>query len=714
MSPLGTIRWSDGDITGSGRLMADAQRPLWAGLRGDWVVLPDDQVPNAWLVISMDEEGLRRAREVITAFVGPGLGHLSGPSTTAVLETEGDTHVEVRVARLDPDDAEAVLAALERIVVVRKSVPVRSRTINRKLAHLVRDFRLAVLEQAFVRAERLLRSLHEDGRLSRQNLDFLEVEMLASQERWTELRGLPWFMQLAKAPRPGPVTDSMLDAIWRVDFGEPSASDPTEAIRRFDGLSPELLPLLDVVDVPRSTGGQYVVALRSLNQGSESRLERIKLSSGNEVRSWIERLLASGDETAKLSPAERARAMLDAGRYGDVMELMADHRSDPTVVECAVRSAFEVDSHEFASAVAGLWSGESALKLPSTPGFLKIRERVLILAAAPCASWTDWLERISGTDHWVDAAEMARRGAQFWTVDELTIGPAARQAAQCLDAALAGANAEAVDYCMDLLCEVAARVAEAPGSTLFVDAVLYALIDGSATEAVGSAFLELIQAILRAGPNSTRYADLMDVCMTSTELLEARVFIPVLLDMLDELAMHPSPDPLKRREFATVCYEALKAHAARGNLGVDDARLSSSLLDELGLQVGPLWTPPQSSEGDGGGESLDDPWALLAGKRVVIYTLFAGLGERFKEKVEALCATTNVVVVSDHGGSRELREAIRSADHVVVDTWHAKHAATVAIDLVRPKSRQVLPEGKGVSSFLRALGQELRTLDQAA
>jgi hypothetical protein len=46
---------------------------------------------------------------------------------------------------------------------------------------------------------------------------------------------------------------------------------------------------------------------------------------------------------------------------------------------------------------------------------------------------------------------------------------------------------------------------------------------------------------------------------------------------------------------------------------------------------------------------------------------------------------------------------------MVVDTWHAAHSATTAIDSARPKSRQILPQQRGVTGFLRAIQNSLES-----
>jgi hypothetical protein len=259
---------------------------------------------------------------------------------------------------------------------------------------------------------------------------------------------------------------------------------------------------------------------------------------------------------------------------------------------------------------------------------------------------------------------------------------------------------------MDLLCGLAADLADAPAASRFVDTVLYALLDETPTEILGSAFLGLVQAVLRVGPSRTRYGDLLDVCIAVEQIFEARVLLPVAMDLLDEIAMHATPDPDKRRELATVAYNGFRAQASRGHITLADALIAESLLDELGLP-GAAGLRPQADGSDDRDGSEPDPWRVLSGKTVLLYTLLDGLGARFGSRVKAFCPDAAVETVDDRVASSALAAAVMRADFVMVDTRHAKHAATKAIDDLMPRAQQLLPDGKGVSSFLRCLLERL-------
>jgi hypothetical protein len=102
-----------------------------------------------------------------------------------------------------------------------------------------------------------------------------------------------------------------------------------------------------------------------------------------------------------------------------------------------------------------------------------------------------------------------------------------------------------------------------------------------------------------------------------------------------------------------------------------------------------------------------DVWAKLDGKSVGIYSLLTRAEIYLKDRLSRLCSVGDVKGNSDHVATQALRSLAERSDYLVVDTWHAAHQATGAIDAVRPRDRQILPRQRGHSGFLRALEDAL-------
>ena len=80
---------------------------------------------------------------------------------------------------------------------------------------------------------------------------------------------------------------------------------------------------------------------------------------------------------------------------------------------------------------------------------------------------------------------------------------------------------------------------------------------------------------------------------------------------------------------------------------------------------------------------------------------------RFTQQISALNPDARIEHNSDITATDALRTLAFSADFLIVDTRHASHAATIGIDSVRPRDRQLFPPGRGLSSFISVLRDAL-------
>lgn len=661
---------------------------------------------DGWTVIAADREGLRRAREVIRAFVGPAVAELSTSTVDRELHRPGGESDPVLCAAVHVAKAAGFREAAERMVLVRASTPARSSQAAATIAQLLRDFRLALHGHDIHTAEDLLDRIRRDGRLSGENLRFLQVELCGEAGRWTELRNLDWFLQVARSSRPRLITEIMIEAIWRTEFIERGYFEPTAARTHYTQIPPDFLKLFDAVDVPTYGGARRLVALRALDQGSADRVARLREHATEDERSWIDALDRATDPTVELDDADKARRMLDDGRYADVVALAVSSPDDVTVLQAAVRAVFEAEDRQLAISLRPLLTDEARQALPTTPGFARYLQGVESLTADQCTSWLQWIIRTADTPPWPAAVDVITDSAATWSTEELLGRDTAEPFAAHLMDAATGVNAEYVEASMYLLCGLAADIADAPGASDIIDTVLSVLMQYEPTKPLGEAFLRLVHAVLDAGPTTKRYQDLLDVCLGAQQLFSTPVLLPVALDLLDEVATHPAPDPSKRLQLATCAHDGLTSLAHVGHLNASDARLAQLLLTQLGLE-GIRFTT-HDAEGDAEAAAEVDPWQRLVNRKVFLYTLADSFGARFTQQLRELCPSATVQVRADHDASKPLREAARNADYVIVDWRRAKHAATGAIDEVRPKSQQVLPEGTGVSSFLRSLQEALQ------
>jgi hypothetical protein len=703
-------------------VLTDWQRSLWSRGRSAWIVLPSMRDGElCWLVIARDAEGERRAREVVAAFIGPTVGSLEAGRLrlTNAREPDGklsDAGIEHIVLLVGGGDDTALVEALELMVAVRAGEPDLRRDADEPIGFLLRDFHLALSNGDPETSERLLDRLEATCLLASENLRFLRVERLARLARWHELGALPWFDDLSRARRPRHITEHLLEALWRRHFDEVAVVTAAGgALRRFEDLDigSRYRSLVDAVDCPASLAGLRLVWLWAVLSGNAARQERLRAKVDDSERLALDRLAglrqAEATPRTELRPLERARTLLDTGDFVGAVGLAEEARHTPELTTIAVRAAFELSDAELARRAFALVDIVGEECLPRTPGFLRSLGDVRRLALNRCSGWADWLRRTGAQDAWPDAAEVARELSGTWGAEELRDPATADRAANDLLDAAEGVNAVQVRAALDLICDLASASSQFAGASSFADAVLLVIsMQDNPSAAVRNAFSALTADILATGPNAGRYRDLVMTAITLWERVRARDCVAWALDLADLLAASPAPDPATRASFVVSVGTGVADFA--GRLAAHERVLLQGIANECGTAIALPPLPPGTVDATG------DVWALLSNKLVGLYSLLDGVGARFTARLREINPLVDVQHNADTVATNVLRQLARTADYFIVDTRHAAHAATEAIDAVRSRDRQLFPSGRGLSSFIARLHDalEARAEDEAA
>ena len=693
---VGLSRFGDDEGLVSG--LVDGQLRLWSGALGDWVVLPIGAA-TPFSVVAHDVEGERQAREIIRAFVGPGVATLTNPEAPAS-EAEERRLAASGVHRvLDLDvrrgQNQAFLQALESLTATRCSIDRVTEERPTDPVNLLRDLRLALAQGDGRAAQDRLDALRETGSLSRENLRFLQVELLARFERWPELVSLPYFAELEKVRRPRRVSELMLEALWHIEVLR-SGRPPAEAFRTRE-LADRHRALLGSVDVPRQPGALALCYLSALADGDEARLDRL-LASAAADRDYLESLTWASEPSPEPlgDPVQEARRLLDRHQFAAVVDLFLERR-ESELADLAVESVLELDDPGVAGEVLAVVRSLPDESFHPSRRLSRDLAELEATVSGACRSWTEWIERVAGDARWGEASAVARQNAADWPPlprSETLVG----QAADLLVDSADGINGDQVAASLDLLCAVASRSASELSQSAFLDAVLLIL---STQENIGgpvrNAFNDLAWAFLETGPRRAGYEGLISAATVLWERIAAPQSVDWALELLDALAGHPaiSPDSATRfaMEIRTRCTPFVARFSPRQALSM------RSLLEEFGLPGWPDMPSPNSEE--------RDVWPTLDGASVGLYSLVAGAGTKLRAELDQLCRVRSLTQRTDTVASAALRALARNADYMIVDTWHAAHPATACIDDVRPRSQQILPRRGGTPALVAAIEDAL-------
>lgn len=692
--------------------LLSAQRSMWKDEPGAWIVVPIDREPTGFALVAADNEGERRGREVVSAFVGPAVGHLDPGTLSLTTSARADATLSdhnirnvVALQREPGASSAALLDPLEKLVSVRSGQPPARRGAPPALPFLLRDYWLALQQRDGKGSERILAQIQATSSLSADNLRFLHVDLLASLARWRELADLPTFADMARSRRPRRISEELLEALWtaRIET-EGGVTSAQQALSRFSEahLASDFRSLLRSVDVPRPPRARRLAAVSAILDGTDERLERILAASSPAEADFI-RDLKNWHQRGHATPRHTTPAALDLdelyliGDWAGVVAGAEERSRDLRAAEIAVRAAFETEDPALSRRVAALLDQLPDNELSHTPGFRRMLAAVLAAGRDDCTSWSGWFDRIGRSARWDHASEVARDKSADWSTSEFSSTDRADRSAEALVTGSGNANAGEVRSSLDLLCALAQHLTRATCGDPLIQAIVLVVSDQeNPSRQVREELRTLMELLLDAGPDASRYADYAGVLGDAWGKVQSRAAFDWGLDIADLLAAAPCPDLSARLQFVQALIFWAHRHAQQ--LDRRQIIVTNAVAGEVDLATG-LVAPEPAGE--------DDIWDQLAGARIGLYSLLPRVGIRLQGRLAALAPGVRVEQNSDTVSTQALRSLAEHADYMIVDTRHATHSATIAIDSARPRDRQVLPRGGGVMSYLLALQDQL-------
>ncbi|MFC4145770.1 protein DpdD [Micromonospora mangrovi] len=706
---LEALRAGLGDLTrfkGLGQrveMLVEGQASDWVSGIGGWLVIPLQRDPQGFYLLSEDREGQRRGREVLQAFLGPATATIEAVQLSTAEQADRSLRVAglgqvsyVRRAAVAPVE---LLDRLEDAVATVRGRDARVRPIRHSHIDLLRDFRLALLQRDSRLAEQALQDLRLTGQLSAENLRFLRIELLGELGRWTELRELPYLAELLRTRRSRAVNEVLLEMLWWTEVADLCAAGVTpQDVYESTGLGARYGSLTAAVDVPGSAGGRAVAAIDALTRGDDERLHRLLHVADEGERERLQRLAALAQHVAPTTTGGAdVRALFEDGQYEAVIQAFLNTAA-PDIAEFAVQAVLDIEDSANGSTVLDVVQTLVAEERVSLDRRLsRDIEDLTRFVDSTCKGWVEWSARLSQDERWPEAAEVLRsQHAQWEGLGTLQASKLSELASGVLDA-WTGVNADQVAIVLDLLCLAAADACSAPQALEFCDTVLVVLADQENMSApVREAYLVLLDQLLQAAPAETRYRELLD----QVDALWRRVASPTVFDwglgLVEVLLSTPAPDLGSRA--ATAMAVLGRGQDFQKRLNLRQRSELEVLAEEVGMPLQIVQEPTEETDGT---------WRQLDGRVVGLYSLLPRAAESLEKRLSRLCSPKAVEGNADTVSTTALQSLARRADYLIVDTWHASHSATGAIDAARPRSRQILPRGRGVTSFLQALEQSL-------
>lgn len=739
--PGNRIRWEQVQ-THSESSNAKRVRPFIEALRPDWdcLILPRVWADNrvTWYAMAPSPRQVRVLQEELVAFVGPSFTGFSGqpalldahdPIEAAILAFSGGDVFRLDV--VDPSLKDACRDRLAQLLEVRGLRPKGRGLTLRHPGRVLRDFELALLTAEPTVAGGYLDELQKLGRLSAENIRFLQVRYHETFEEWDSIEAMIEDGAILAVRRPARVTQALIRAIYRKELSryevDRQAVNALGAFRervwpRFSGLY-RIRSGMDAPEVLYS----FMLAAAAGNPPSVHRRDALleTCPASSPARPYLEslaRLIPDAATPVLADPLDEASRAFADGDVDRTLALLRDIPVSEKSLILVLRASAESDSLDSARV--------AQTALSSAPP--DMRERILSVArwrslweaifprgsisvqSAHSPSlpsdgggpgWLNWLEKVCSEPDWPEALATAEQGAEEWSVEEEARRPDRVAAVTKRIEEVSGPSEEmlylALPHLMRFYLDRAGpqRVFKSVYGALF-ERCIYD--PGANTESVRTAGV-LLEALAAAGVDGEKCAaHIRDVI----SLWDGRPSPDLLdwgLDLLDRLIVSQAVLREALIEFAG----AVRAQLIRWFTRRQPAQyaLFTQLCAELFIEPG---LPAERRDGDSADAGdVDALTRLVATRSIALYSLREETIERVHSVLAGLSPSADVRRYSDHVGSEPLRHAARHADIFLIVTGAAKHAATTFIEANRPPGAITLRcHQTGSATLLRLLSQE--------
>jgi hypothetical protein len=687
---------------------------------------------TSWYVLCTDSRQARSVRETLQSFIGPTYAYFNGelanlspddPIEQFCLQSFGP--LVFRLPVLDSKDRSKVNSLLRTMMEFRDRDNSRSIGVVKPIGRLLRDLEMAILASNEESATQIYTEIRSRGRLSATNLAFLHVRILAEFDRWAEILLLPNLSDLLSVRRPKRVSEQIASAVYRHSFLKfEESSEPIAAIDAFGSNGIRFQNLVRSTDGFTSTDAQKFAVLAAIagdppNRDLAERL--IENDISEQDRPWCHSLLLQINE-AKPSNAvieaigtyNLADVRYDEGNFDEAFRLYLQQTPTYPYVCRVLETAIEID--DISSARSAIEYLESASE--------EIRGRVL--GRRVCINQIEIFSGILGRADTCEPKALDSLAKWFQGVDECSnnssnlnhvLGYALRnwiasvefdptETARLLRQSRTGPAADTIRNAVPLfinafLVEIEPRREHKSIYSALIELLVYDETIGSDDLSAVEQLLESILTIapsLETGNNDFVFA--VDVTKHLWGTIAAPRYLNWALSMIDLLIDTGTQQHTSLQPVFVAITESVRQWVRR--VSDDQWSLLQLLSDDLGISgliadVRPQATEEQTVEQ----ESIRN---ALRGKSIAVYSLTERIARRFGQLAEQAFDGIKIHYVHDKSLTDRMKTLARSADIFIVNTWDAKHAATIGIKQSRSAEKLTIePLGKSASSLLSSL-----------
>lgn len=659
-----------------------------------------------WYGIAGSDRDGRLLAEEMSSWLGPPL--CDGPSIVerpedmvderAALLTGGGILLRTRVAAGWQSEARESVRSLAETWTL---TPERAIDAPRPVGRVLRHFYEGIAARDRASATDALEEIRVGGLLSATNTRFLRVELLGRLGTPEELRSDPLLAGISLLRRPPAVSDHLAraaDALYIPAAAEELGIDVWRSIAsNIEEAWPGLLAHPSQI---RSVHGARCLAL------TELLVELPRRGVIDFLRSnWIEDALVAGIVAALGSASERISdevgvpdsisSVVGHYRRGEFeLALNAAERTEPdsgvaaVVMHAALNLGDAVAATRAVALVDRLPAADLEALLEQATESLFYKQLVERNQGTQVPEgWMDWLR-----GEWPDRPDLLNDWSSTWDSEVAATHDATDTlAGELLDALHDERRGRVRNGLPALVRWLVADDGLRPSSMPLAVTIFDIMLGSDPGRAERRAALDLLGEILLTGCSADEYRTAVAALSDQLVRLGPRE-ANWLAEMLDVQLFSAVPNTRLRDDLFA---EALAVAVSWfGRIDETEAVVLRKLFTDAGLDL----DPPLMDHPD-----VQASPRVKAFERVGIYSLSESAAKNAARWIREEWPAVDVRLSHAHSNNPELDGFVRSSDVVLMQTSHAKHAATNAIERSVEPSRLVYVNGRGATSLFRSL-----------
>ncbi len=579
--------------------------------------------------------------------------------------------------------------------------PERALNVPRPVGRVLRHFYEAIASRDRRSATDALEEIRVGGLLSATNIRFLRVELLGRLGTPEELKADPFLEDISLLRRPPAVTDHLARAADAIYIPPTAAKTGVDSWRSIAS------------DIEQAWPGLLVHPSQILSVHGARCLALVELLAEHPRRGVIDTLRSTWIEDALVArivavlesaSAQRPEgtglsvgipAILGHYQRGEFeMVLDTAERVEP---DRLVAAAVMYAALNLGSAVAAARAVAFVDRLP------ELDRKTLLGQAAEGVFYAQLVERNQGTQvpdgwidwlqgEWPDRPDLLCDWSSTWGSAALTVdGVADEFAGELLDALNDERRGRVRNGLPVLVRSLVADDGLLPSSVSLAVTIFDIMLGSDPGRAERRAALDLLSEILLTGCTTDDFRTAIAAIGDQLARLGPRE-VDWLTGILDVVLFSAMPDPCLRDELFADAYAVAVTWFRR----ISDTE--AIVLRKLFTDAGHDFDPPLTDRSD-----AHTFRSFKSFRRVGIYSLLESAAKNAARWIREEWPNVDVRLSHAHSNSPELNSFVRSSDVVLVQTSHAKHAATNAIERSVEASRLVRVNGRGATSLFRSL-----------